>query len=239
MDLSIVIPVYNEEQRLPKTIDALNNFVATTPIVKEVVFINDGSFDQTVSVIDRNPKNFDHQLISYASNRGKGYALKQGVLKTSGDYVLIMDADLSTPLTELHKFKSHLETNVPMVIGSRKTAGANVIKHQTVLRQKLGEGFTILSNLMLRSGVSDFTCGFKAFRQDVAKKLFASQKIDRWGYDSEIIFLARKYGFEIVEVPVTWENDDRTKVNLLKDVYRSFSDLIKIRYFDVTNQYQK
>ena len=141
-------------------------------------------------------------------------------------------------MTELHKFQPHLEEKIDVVIGSRKTKGANVTKRQTALRQKLGEGFTILSNVMLGSGVSDFTCGFKAFRLDVAKKLFGNQKIDRWGYDSEIIFLARKYGFEIKEVPVTWENDERTKVNLFKDVYRSFADLVKIRYFDITGKYK-
>jgi len=95
----------------------------------------------------------------------------------------------------------------------------------------------LLSNLILLSRISDFTCGFKAFRNDAAKKVFTAQKIKRWGYDSEILFLASKYSYEIKEVPVTWSNDERTRVNLLKDVWRSFTDLIKIRYYDVTNKY--
>jgi len=229
--------MYNEESRVEKTVKALDGFIPSITTVVDVVFVNDGSTDQTLEKLKELSPKFKFRVENYPLNQGKGHALKTGILKATGDYVLFMDADMSTPIEELLKFLPLIEQKIPVIIGSRKTKGANVIKHQNPWRQKLGEGFTLLSNLILLSRISDFTCGFKAFRNDAAKKVFTAQKIKRWGYDSEILFLASKYSYEIKEVPVTWSNDERTRVNLLKDVWRSFTDLIKIRYYDVTNKY--
>lgn len=229
--------MYNEETRVEKTVNALDSFIPDVTVKVDVIFVNDGSSDDTENRLKNLKPKFQYQIISYPTNQGKGYALKTGILKTTGDYILFMDADMSTPIEELLKFLPLMEQNIPVIIGSRKTKGANVVKHQHPWRQKLGEGFTLLSNLMLLPGISDFTCGFKAFRQDAAKKVFTAQKIKRWGYDSEILFLAHKYGYEIREVPVTWYNDEHTRVNLFKDVWRSFTDLLKIRYYDATKQY--
>lgn len=237
MKLSIVVPMYNEEQRVEKTVNSLNKYLAGAPFEPEVIFVDDGSTDRTISKLESLPRQFGGFTLFHQTNFGKGKALKTGILKSQGDYVLFMDADMSTPIEELIKFLPECDRGTEMVIGSRKTRGANVLKHQHPWRQKLGEGFTLLSNFLLVPGITDFTCGFKLMRMDVAKKIFGSQKIERWGYDSEIIFLAKKYGYKVVEIPVTWSNDDRTRVNLFKDVWRSFTDLIKIRYYDLTNQY--
>jgi len=239
MKISIVIPVFNEEKRVEQAINALQNYLPQINFDPEVIFVDDGSLDKTVETISFLKPNFKYQLISYQPNKGKGYALKQGILRATGDYVLFMDADMSTPIEELRRFLPEVENNTAAIIGSRKTRGANVVKHQKAWRQKLGEGFTLLSNILLVPGITDFTCGFKIFRSDAAKKVFRAQKIKRWGYDSEILFLAKKYGYEIKEIPVTWVNDERTKVNLVKDVWRSFTDLLKIRYYDLRGFYSK
>lgn len=237
MNLSIVFPMYNEEERIGSTVAALNDFLPNFSHSTKVVFVNDGSKDSTVSVLEKLDKKFSHEVIAYQENRGKGHALKNGILRAEGDYIMFMDVDMSTPLSELYKFLPYIEQDVPVIIGSRKTKGAAVLKHQHPWRQRLGEGFTKLSNILLLPNITDFTCGFKAFRKDAAKKVFAVQKINRWGYDSEVLFLANKYGYKIQEVPVTWSNDARTKVNLYKDVPRSLTDLGRIRYYDITNQY--
>lgn len=237
MKLSIVIPLYNEAKRIAIAVAALNDRLQGDLSNTEVIFVDDGSVDKTITNLKLAGPHFYYRIFSYQKNQGKGYALKQGVAKTSGDYVLFMDADMSTPLSELNKLGSDMNSQIPVIIGSRKMPGANVIKHQKPLRQKLGEGFTILSNILLVPGISDFTCGFKAFRNDAAKKIFGLQRIKRWGFDSEILFLAKKFGYEIKEIPVSWVNDERTKVNLLKDVWRSLLDLLQIRLYDATGKY--
>jgi glycosyltransferase involved in cell wall biosynthesis len=229
MNLSIVIPVFNEEARLSRAVEAFNAFLPGLGLDTEVIFVDDGSTDRTAEMLSAAPACFAFDLLSYRPNRGKGYALKQGILKASGDYVLFLDVDMSTPLAELAKFREAMDRRVPVIIGSRKTAGSRVLKSQSLLRRKLGEGFSFLSSLLLVPGIADFTCGFKMFRRDAARRIFGAQRIERWGFDAEILFLARRYGYAIQEIPVFWINDERTKVRLLKDVARSFIDLVRIR----------
>ncbi|HEX9901814.1 MAG TPA: dolichyl-phosphate beta-glucosyltransferase [Acidobacteriota bacterium] len=237
MNLSIVIPVYNEEDRIAKAVEALNAFLPGLDLKAEVIFVDDGSTDRTAETLSTTPARFAFDLLSYRPNRGKGYALKRGILKASGEYVLFLDVDMSTPLAELAKFREAMRRRVPVIIGSRKTAGSRVLKQQSTLRRKLGEGFSLLSNLLLVPGITDFTCGFKIFRRDAARRIFNAQRIERWGFDTEILFLARRYGYAIQEIPVFWINDERTKVRLLKDVARSFIDLVRIRFNALFRKY--
>jgi dolichyl-phosphate beta-glucosyltransferase len=229
MNLSIVIPVFNEEARLPRAVEAFNAFLPGLGLDTEVIFVDDGSTDRTAEMLAAAPARFAYRLISYRPNRGKGFALKQGILKARGDYVLFLDVDMSTPLAELAKFREAMNRGVLVIIGSRKAKGSRVLRHQSPLRRKLGEGYSFLSNLLLVPGIADFTCGFKIFRRDAARRIFGAQRIERWGFDTEILFLARRYGYAIQEIPVSWVNDERTKVRLLKDVARSFTDLLRIR----------
>ena len=217
MNLSVIIPVYNEAKRLPHALTICGKNPGW-----EIIFVNDGSTDATAALI----KKAGFKLISYPKNQGKGYALKQGVKLATGRMILITDVDFSTPLAELNKF---FPVGADIVIGSRKTKGAQITKHQSPWREFLGRQFTNLTNLWLGTNVSDVTCGFKLFKTPVAKKLFALSKIKRWGYDAEILYLAKKLKFKIAEVPVVWHNDARTKVALLPDIFRSLVDLILIR----------
>lgn len=221
MKLSVIIPVFNEATRLPRALEICRQNPGW-----EFIFVDDGSTDNTAQLI----KESGFKLISYPKNQGKGFALKQGVKSASRLFILITDVDFSTPLSELPKL-SRLIGKSDIVIGSRKTQGSQIIKHQSVMREFLGRQFTNFTNLWLDINVSDVTCGFKLFKTPVAKKLFGLSKIKRWGYDAEILYLAIKYKFKIAEVPVVWQNDDRTKVTLFKDIFRSFADLLLIRFY--------
>ena len=237
MKLSIVIPAYNEEERMAKAVEALNAFLPGLEPAPEIIVVDDGSTDRTTNILSAAPARFAYQLISYRPNRGKGYALKQGILRAAGDYVLFLDVDMSTPLTEFRNFREAIGRGVAVIIGSRKTAGSLILKSQSPLRRKLGEGFSFLSRVFLAPGISDFTCGFKVFRRDAAQRIFKAQRIARWAYDTEVLFLARRFGYAIEEVPVSWENDERTKVHLVRDVVRSFSDLLRIKINALLGKY--
>jgi len=238
-DLTIILPVYNEEKRVRKGIGKCSDFIKASNLKIEIILVNDGSTDKTkqdIKKLIKGKKNI--KLISYPENRGKGYAIKRGVGKAKGNLILFTDIDLSTPLTEINKFLSFIDSGADIVIGTRKVKGAKIKKHQKPIREWLGRGFTFLSNLILQVKVSDFTCGFKLFKKKAAKKIFKKTKIKRWGFDAEALFLAEKMNFSIVEVPVIWENDEDTKVDLKKDILGSFADLLKIRWYDIKGEYQ-
>ena len=228
--ISIVIPVYNEEKRLKKTFAALGALPADPRFsVGEIIFVDDGSNDGTKKLIEDFRHSASVKLVSYAKNRGKGYAVKQGMMAADSDYALFLDADMSTPLGELKKFAPFMEQEARVIIGTRKTAGAKILKRQPYLRQKMGEVYTALANLATGADVSDFTCGFKCFSREAIRGIFPHMKIDRWSYDAEILYLARLRDLKIEEIPVEWTNDEDSRVRLGKDALRSFLDLIKIR----------
>ena len=223
--LSIIIPVFNEAERIKAGLKIIQDWHKKYP-GWEFILVNDGSSDDTEKII----KKFSFvKLVSYAKNQGKGYALKQGVAQATKPLVLLSDIDFSTPLTELPKLAIAIK-EADLAIGSRKTLGAKIIKHQPWWREWLGKQFTNLSKLWLGLKVSDVTCGFKLIKTPAAKKLFKQQKIKRWSYDAEILFLAKKMKLRVVDVPVVWENDEQTKVSVVKDIQRSLIDLFIIRW---------
>lgn len=223
--LSIIIPVFNEENRLNKAFKIIEKWHQKQPDW-EFILVNDGSSDNTEKII----KKFSFvKLVSYSKNQGKGYALKQGVSLATQPLVLLSDIDFSTPLTELPKLAAALK-KADLAIGSRKTLGAKIIKHQPWWREYLGKQFTNLSKLWLGLKVSDVTCGFKLIKTPAAKELFKQQKIKRWSYDAEILFLAKKMKLKVTDVPVLWKNDEQTKVSIFKDIQSSLIDLFKIRW---------
>lgn len=237
LTISIVIPLYNESRRVHIAINALNQYLLTFGYDHEVIFVDDGSTDDTENQIAKLNPQFKFQVISYQPNHGKGYAVKQGVLAATGDYILMCDVDMSTPIDHLDKFIKTALTGHDVVIGSRKQGGANVIKHQPFLREKLGQGFTLLSNILIAPGISDFTCGFKLFSQKAGKHIFEKQQVEGWCFDAEVLFLARKYKYKISEIPVLWTNDSETKVSLLVDTVRSIAELFYISRNSATNKY--
>ena len=230
--ISLVIPVLNEERRLPIAFRAIEEFFAHSPFpTSEVVFVDDGSRDNTRALIEMFSKKRPYvRCVSYTRNRGKGYAVREGMRAATGAYRLMLDADMSTPLTELEKFLPHIERGASVIIGTRKAPGAVVTRSQRWHRKKLGEGYTLLAHLITGARASDFTCGFKCFSKDAAEYIFSRAHIDRWSYDAEILFLARRGGFPILDVPVLRRNDEDTRVRLTRDIARSFVDLLRIRF---------
>ena len=230
LSLTIVIPVFNEAQRLMKTFDELTRFL-TQPIFKKVsvIFVDDGSRDKTAAILKNAQLNCPVEIISYSQNQGKGFAVRQGMLKAEGDYALLADADMSTSLLEIKKFIPLIEQGQSVIIGTRKSAGANLIRPQPWQRRFLGGVYTWLANIATGASISDFTCGFKCFSKEARAQIFPVAKINRWSYDAELLFLAKKFGFAIREIPIDWENDIDTRVRLGKDIIQSFIDLVRIR----------
>lgn len=237
MFISFIIPVYNEAKRVHKAIIGLEKYLQKADFDYEVLFIDDGSQDQTAAKIQNLSPKFHFRIVSYRPNRGKGYAVRTGMLESRGDYRLFLDVDMSTPIEAFEDFRPHLDPKT-VLIGSRKGEGSKVTKHQPFIREKMGQVFTLLARFFIASEVTDFTCGFKCFPKSAAVKIFPKTKIERWSYDAEILFLAKAYGFKIREVPVTWTDDQGTRVVLLKDSIQSFLDLMKIRWLSFRGVYK-
>ncbi len=251
--LSIVIPVYNEEERLEKTFKALSELRVPRGLkFEKVIFVSDGSTDGTSEIIESYIRSLHHPrsrsrrfatsevslrhrcnpqgvLIAYKSNKGKGYAVARGMRESKSDYTLFCDADMSTHLNEIRKFMPYIRKNIPIIIGTRKNGHSTVVRHQPIVREILGRGFTFLSSIILNTWVTDFTCGFKAFSKEAKDTLFPKLMVKKWGFDAEVLFLGRISGFEFKEVPVKWSDDRRSKVNLWTDLPISLYDLFKIR----------
>ena len=227
--LSLVIPAYDEEKRIGRTIERFLEFFAVKSFSVEILVVDDGSSDRTVEVVESfSTGKIPLEVISYEKNRGKGYAIKTGMLAARGEYVLFTDADMSTPIEMLDRFEPYMKEELDVIIGTRKTAGAYVGRHQPFYRENMGKVFTWLSNRLLGLDTSDFTCGFKCFHRRTIEPVFGSQQISGWGYDTEIIFIARHKGFRIQEVPVSWFNDEATRVKLWKNVFTCLLELSQI-----------
>jgi len=222
VDLSIIIPAYNEEVRIVSTLDSLKSYLAANRDQwkhSEVIVVSDGCSDATDEVIRKYQKNFPElQLVTYKDNQGKGYAIKQGVLASKGDIVLFTDADEATPITELdHCVAYILDDTADMVIASRRSEDANVIKKQPKLRKMLGNAFSIAVRTMLAIPFLDTQCGFKLFKGAIAREIFTKSECANFAIDIEIIHLALSKGYRIKETGVIWIDGDGSKVDPLRD----------------------
>lgn len=239
--LSLVIPCYNEENRLePKLSEALGYFAARLETPFEVVFVDDGSTDRTREILESARKNFsslDVSVLGYSPNRGKGEAVKTGVLASRGDKVLVMDADFSIDIGEMFKFLAALDTH-DAAIGTKKHLLTQTVKSQGVARRFLGKGFTRLTNAFLGINFTDITCGLKGFRGPAGRDVFGRQRIQRWSYDAETLFLLDRLGYSSVEVPVRWHHEEESKVRTLKAVASSFGELLAIRWNALRGRYK-
>lgn len=230
LKLSVVVPVYNETKRMGKRLPELLAYLHAQSYPYEIVIVDDGSTDGTPEMarqLLRDEKRV--RVFVQPRNRGKGRAVKVGMLQAEGEYVLFTDADLSTPPAELDKFWPWFAEGCDIVIGSRKMQGANIVRHQPLWRESLGKVFTWLTNQIATRDISDITCGFKCFNRDAARTLFRLSVLDDWSFDAEVLFLAQKLGYRIKEVPVTWHDEPGTKVRIVKDAVNSLRGLFRIR----------
>ena len=228
--VSLIIPAFNEEARIGKSLENILSFLQSQPYTWEIIIVDDGSSDRTVPLVQQR---FGHhpgvRIHRHARNFGKGEAVKRGMLLGSGEYLFFSDADLSVPIETLSLFLPYLEKGFPVAIGTRQKTGSVIEIHQPAYREIMGKIFTKLTNLILGLQLSDFTCGFKGFTRGAAKEIFALQRVQNWSFDAEILYLARLKGYGIMEVPVRWRNDQATKVRLWRDIIASFFGLIEIR----------
>ncbi len=237
-ELSVVIPAYNEAATIRQTVEAIERYLNGLGTRHEILIIDDGSTDGTAGAV-RELAGRPGSTVRLLQGRhlGKGAAVKQGMLEARGACVLFMDADHSTKIDEWAKCAPWLRDGYDVVIGTRKTAGADVRVHQPPLREAMGRGFTWLTNVLLTGSISDITCGFKCFRQEAARRIFSQQRLDGWGFDAEILFIARRQRCRLKEVPVIWADHRATKVRLLRDAVGSFLELLQIRLGAMQGRY--
>ena len=226
--LSIVIPAYNEEQRLPATLDRILAYAERSPIpIAEILVVDDGSRDGTAALVEA--RGGILRLVRNPGNRGKGYAVRNGMLAATGDWILSTDADLSAPIEELDKLiAAARRENAVVAIGSRALNRKLVKKHQPMMRELSGRAFNIVMRAVTGLPFRDTQCGFKLFRKDAAKNIFPRQIEDGFSFDVEDLVIAQVLGLRSIEVPVEWSNVEGTKVSLAQGV-KSFADLVRIR----------
>jgi dolichyl-phosphate beta-glucosyltransferase len=229
--LSVVIPAYNEEQRLPRTIEDIERYLDGRRASYELILVDDGSTDGTRQVMDAAAeRNQKVRVEALPANRGKGRALASGVAVARGDDVLVTDADLSTPIEELEKLEAALKSGAGVAIGSRSIKGSRVEIAQPVYRVLMGKVFNLIVQVVLLPGIWDTQCGFKLFRADVAQPVFAALTTDGFGYDPEALFLAKRSGVRIAEVPVVWRNSAPTKVMPFRSSLDMFKHVVRVRF---------
>ncbi len=228
--LSVVIPAYNEEPRIPDTLRAVSRYLENTLEDYEIIVVDDGSSDRTADVVRGIRRELPRiSLISYPSNCGKGYAVRTGVLSSKDDLVLICDADLSTPIEEIERLRTFLANDFDIAIGSRGLQDSDIAVRQPWYRERMGKVFNAFVRTLVVGGIKDTQCGFKLFKGRVARTLFAKNRIDGFAFDVEILFLARKEGYKIKEVPVRWLNSPNSRVKIMSDPLKMFLELFKIR----------
>ncbi len=238
--LSIVIPAYNEERRLPATLEAIRSFLQTKQLdFVEILVVDDGSTDGTAAVA-RAAAAADPRirLLQNPGNRGKGYSVRHGMREARGEWVLFTDADLSAPIEDLDRLAEAVKGGqADGAIGSRALDRSLVLKHQSPFREFSGRIFNLAMRLITGLPYRDTQCGFKLFRRDVAQCMAARQLLDGFGFDVEILHIARKHGYRILEVPVRWANAEGTKVSLLKGL-EAFLDPLRVRWNDLRGRYR-
>lgn len=240
---SIVIPAYNEAARLPRALEKIRAYLLESKLDAEILVVDDGSTDATAQVVLDADLNWPGELravrlVSNGENRGKGYSVRHGMLEAQGRIALFTDADLSAPIEEFGKLLAALQ-NADVAIGSRALDRRMITVHQSRLREIAGIIFNKFVRLLIGLPFEDTQCGFKAFVMDRARVIFRQQRIERFGFDPEILFLAKRHGLRCVEVPVLWAHDPATKVNVYMDSVQMFLDLLVIRWNAILGRYPK
>ncbi len=236
LSISIIIPAYNEEKRIKKTLQRIISYLNKKKYDYEIIVVDDGSKDNTVKIAESFASK-RLRVLRNKGNLGKGGSVKNGMLAARKKYLLFSDADLSTPIEELEKF-DRLKNKYDILIGSRALKDSDIKIKQPIHRILMGKVFNLFVNIIVVSGLKDTQCGFKFFRRDAARKIFRKQIFKGFGFDVEVLFIARKYKYRIKEIPVIWLNSPETKVSAVKDSFKMFADLIRIRINDLMGKYK-
>ena len=238
INYSIVIPAYNEGERLGATLEKVLGYVREQGLSAEVIVVNDGSRDNTADLVRGfAAKDPALRLLENPGNRGKGYAVRNGMLNALGEIVVFSDADLSSPIEEMPKLLAVIGAGADIAIGSRWLKAELQTQRQSALRQLFGRIFNLLMRIILGLQFKDTQCGFKAFTRRAAQTIFPLQRIERWGFDPEILFLARKFGLRVDEVPVLWGHSGDTRINPVLDGARMFQEMLRVRWYEVEGKY--
>lgn len=239
MKLSVIIPAYNEQKRIGATLDQLSEYFKRQDYEAEILVVNDGSSDDTSGLVMEKSKTIPElRLIENDRNRGKGYTVKQGISMAKGEVVLFFDADASTPIDQVEKFWPRFESGYDICIGSRSLPESDVVVHQPWFRETMGRFFNLLVRIFAVGGFIDTQCGFKAFSAQAAKIIFPKQRLSGFGFDVELLFIAKKYGKKVAEVPVRWIDSPDSRVHPIADASKMFLELLAIRYNDFVGRYR-
>jgi dolichyl-phosphate beta-glucosyltransferase len=228
--LSVIIPAYNEEARLLRTLSRLAEYYGAQDYSYEVIIVSDGSSDGTISISEAFcAEHAEFRVVDSQPNRGKGFVVRKGMLMAAGDYVLFCDADLATPQEETAKLLPFALDGVPVVIGSRPLKESSLEIRQPWYREMLGRTFNGVVQLLAIKGIADTQCGFKLFSKAACREIFTRCDVDGFGFDLECLLIARDLGYEIKEVPIRWMHQDGSKVNLVRDGLKMLRDLVQLR----------
>ncbi|MBI3477088.1 MAG: glycosyltransferase family 2 protein [Acidobacteria bacterium] len=238
MTYSVVIPAYNESNRIRPTLDEILRYVEEHKWDVEILVVDDGSRDDTAEIVREYSRSHSQvQLVRNPGNRGKGFSVRSGMMHARGEICLFTDADLSSPIEEAEKLFTAIRNGADIAIGSRWLRAELQTERQPLYRQLFGRIFNLLLRLALGLHFMDTQCGFKAFRRDAAQQILPMQKIERWGFDPEILFLARRRKLRTVEVPVVWAHSEGTRLHPFRDGIRMFGDVMRIRWNSLTGAY--
>jgi glycosyltransferase involved in cell wall biosynthesis len=228
---SIVIPAYNEHARIERTLDAVMRCIDAEKWDAQVIVVDDGSVDNTAAIVEERMRTDARlTLIKNETNRGKGYSVRNGLLQAAGEIVMFTDADLSAPMEEARLLFAAIEAGADVAIGSRWLDRQRQSIRQPWYRQVFGRCFNGVTRVVMGLPFADTQCGFKAFTRETAQIIFRLQRIERWGFDPELLFISAKLGYRIKEVPVTWGHDERSKMSYLRDGMKMLEDMAVVRW---------
>lgn len=237
---SIIIPAYDESARLGSTLEKVLAFVSQRGWEAEVIAVDDGSRDDTAEIVlGHSQKDSRLRLLQNPGNRGKGYSVRNGMLHAQGEILLFSDADLSSPIEEADKLLAAIAEGADIAIGSRWLRSDLQTQRQPPYRQLFGRIFNLLLRITLGLNFKDTQCGFKAFTRRAAMAIFPLQQIERWGFDPELLYLAKQFGFKVAEVPVTWAHRAGTRINPLRDGPKMLGEMLRIRWNALSGKYRE
>ncbi len=239
LDLSIVIPAYNEERRLPQTLESVITYLQQQSYKYEVIVVDGGSVDRTSQVVKDFQKDQSRlRLIRLPKNKGKGFHVRTGILDSRGRFIIFTDADLSTPIKEVEKLWPLFEEGIDVIIGSRRSAGSRIVEPQNWLRRFMGRTYNRLNKWLGIRDVEDVPCGFKGFQKEAAERIFQATRLNGFSFDAEVLYLTqRKYNLRWRQVPIEWKHSGGSKVHILRDPAAMILDLIKIKLYDLRGLY--